>query len=991
MVRKVAVFVFLCLSVVATIVNSAFGVAPNPITFNFETSAISGFNTPYHIITADFNNDTKPDLAVTNWLGNQLIILLGDGQGHYSVVSTLATGVHPNFIAAGDFDNNGTTDLAITNGSVLRDLTLFFNDGTGTSWTTTTLSTEGDADLVAVVAANFSPSTDSNIDLLILKDSGAADFYEVWQGNGAGAFTEISSGNTGSLPIFAAAGDFNGNGNVDIAIVNYYGDTPTILLGNGDGTFSEAPGSLVTLTQPRAIAVGHLNGDAYIDLAVTNLGDNTVSILLGNGDGTFSAAANVASSGGVAGIVISDFDGDGKNDIAVAKFNANIVSIYRGNGNGSFDPTSTDFSTGTGPSFIVSGDLDKDGKPDLVVTNYNSNDVTILLNRSGECVQAPSGLLAWWTGDGNANDVISGNGGTLVNGATYAAGMVEEAFSFDGVDDYVQVSGMMADFGSNLFSVAFWMNSNNAGNIAYILGKSHPDGGQGWDIRLHDNRIQVVGVDGWPAQYNIQTEQVIVASQWHHVAVTATATAVDVYVDGILRGSSGRQAISLASNPFRMGYTTNFGGTPFNGLLDEVQIYDRALSAEEIAALYAAAGMCTPEDTTPDPFSFTDQTDVPLNTLVTSDSVTVTGIEEPASISVSGGEYEINGSGTWMSEASTVNNNDTVRVRQTSSGNFSTQTDTTLTIGGVSDTFSVTTLAADTTPDAFFFTDQTDVPIHTLIISNAVTVAGINSPSSISITGGEYSINGGAFTSTAGVVNNGDTVRVRQTSSASFNTTTDATLTIGGVNDIFSVTTMGLTGLVVTSANGGESWQSGTTQTIRWDYAGNPGTYVKIELLKGGVLNKVITSFARASSRSYSWKIPATQTPGADYSIRITSKTTPSFTDTSDSTFTVLGPSVTLTSPNGGESWVPGTVQTIRWTFAGAPGTSLKIELLKGGVLNRTITTFATTSRGYYSWKVPATQVAGADYSIRITSRTNPSCIDVSNGNFTIGSQGLKR
>jgi hypothetical protein len=988
-VRKVAVFVFLCLSVVATAANSAFGVAPNPVTFNFETSTISGFNGPYHIITADFNNDTKLDLAVTNWPGDQLTILLGDGLGNFSVVSTLTTGVHPNFITAGDFDNTGSIDLAVTNGSGLRDVTRFFNDGTGTSWTTSTLSIGSDADVSSIVAANFTPSTDSNIDLFIVKNSGiVADFYEVWQGNGSGGFTEIASANTGNFPIFAAAGDFNGDGSLDIAVANYDSNSLTILLGNGDGTFSAAAGSPITVgTNPRAIAPGHLNGDAHTDLAVTNLGSNTVSILLGNGDGTFSAAANVTSSGGVAGIVISDFDGDGKNDLAVTRFNANVVSIYRGNGDGTFDSTSIDFSVGMGPFFIASGDFDKDGKPDLALTNYTSNDVTVLLNRSVVCLQAPEDMVSWWTADGNANDVIGGNGGTLANGTTYSAGMVDQAFCFDGVDDYVQVSGTVADFGSNPFSVDFWMNSNNDGNIAYVLGKSHPDGGQGWDIRLHDNRIQVVGVDGWPAQWNIQTDQVIVANQWHHVAVTATASAVEVYVDGILRGSSGRQTISLASNPFRIGFTSNFGGTAFNGLLDEVQIYDRTLAAEEIAAIYAAgsAGMCLAEDTTPDPFSFTDQTDVELNTLVTSDAVTVTGINAAASISVSGGEYEINSSGTWTSEDGTINNNDTVRVRQTSSDSFSTQTDTTLTIGGVSDIFSVTTLAADTTPDAFSFTDQTDVPLSTLITSNTITVAGINSSSPISITGGQYSVNGGTYTASAGTVNNGDTVSVRQTSSASFNTTTNATLTIGGVSDSFSVTTLELLGLVVTSANGGESWQSGTTQTIRWDYAGNPGTYVKIDLLKGGVLTKTLTSFAKASARSYSWKIPAIQTPGADYAIRITSKTDPALTDTSDTTFTVLGPSVTLTSPDGGENWGPGTTQTIRWTYAGSPGTSLKIELLKGGILNRVITTFASTSRGYYSWKVPATQAAGGDYSIRITSKTNPFCADVSNADFAIG------
>jgi hypothetical protein len=177
------------------------------------------------------------------------------------------------------------------------------------------------------------------------------------------------------------------------------------------------------------------------------------------------------------------------------------------------------------------------------------------------------------------------------------------------------------------------------------------------------------------------------------------------------------------------------------------------------------------------------------------------------------------------------------------------------------------------------------------------------------------------------------------------------------------------------------------TQTVRWDYTGNPGAYLKIELLKGGVLNKVITSLARTSTRSFNWRLPATLTPGTDYSIRITSRTNSAFTDTSDSNFTIAAPTVTLVSPNGGENWVPGTTQTIRWAYAGSPGTSLKIELLKGGVLNRVITTFASTSRGYYSWKVPATQATGGDYSIRITSKTNPSCTDVSNAVFRIGSE----
>ena len=102
-------------------------------------------------------------------------------------------------------------------------------------------------------------------------------------------------------------------------------------------------------------------------------------------------------------------------------------------------------------------------------------------------------------------------------------------------------------------------------------------------------------------------------------------------------------------------------------------------------------------DTTPDSFVFTGQAKATLNTLVTSNSITVTGINTAAPVTISGGEYEINGSEIWSSMSGTVVNGNALRVRQTSSPNYETKTDTVLTIGGVSGTFSVTTLPPDIT------------------------------------------------------------------------------------------------------------------------------------------------------------------------------------------------------------------------------------------------------------------------------------------------------
>lgn len=118
-------------------------------------------------------------------------------------------------------------------------------------------------------------------------------------------------------------------------------------------------------------------------------------------------------------------------------------------------------------------------------------------------------------------------------------------------------------------------------------------------------------------------------------------------------------------------------------------------------------------DTVPNAFSFTDATGVDLSTVSASNSITVSGINAPSAISVSGGEYEKNGSGTWTGSAGTVVNGDTVKVRGTSSASNSTAVNVVLTIGGVSDTYTITTVAAAGGP-AFSFTplayyDETSV------------------------------------------------------------------------------------------------------------------------------------------------------------------------------------------------------------------------------------------------------------------------------------------
>ena len=189
----------------------------------------------------------------------------------------------------------------------------------------------------------------------------------------------------------------------------------------------------------------------------------------------------------------------------------------------------------------------------------------------------------------------------------------------------------------------------------------------------------------------------------------------------------------------------------------------------------------------PNAFAFPPKTVQAAGVLVVSDPITVGGISAAAPISIAGGDYQING-GAFRSDLASVMNGDHVSVRVVSpSPGLSASA--TLDIGGVTAAFMVTT-ASDTSPNPFSFTPVTDAPLGIALASNPIKVSGINTPAPISVSGGEYAVSGGAFTSAQATVCNGCSVEVRVASAASYGATTSATLTIGGVSAAFSVTTL---------------------------------------------------------------------------------------------------------------------------------------------------------------------------------------------------------
>jgi len=232
---------------------------------------------------------------------------------------------------------------------------------------------------------------------------------------------------TGNGPSAIAAGDFNGDGRLDLAVVNTTDGTVSILLGNGEGTFQPAV-PYAAGNMPNAIVVGDFNGDGKLDLAVLDSlsgGDSTVTILMGNGDGTFMAAPTPPFFVGatLTSIAVGDFDGDGKLDLAVAytttiDISGNLeaqanVSVLRGNGDGTFhSPVSVWSSVGVSSAAVAVGDFNNDGKLDLITTD-SAPEVVALMGNGDGTFQAPvsssvpfiavSIAVGDFNGDGNSD------------------------------------------------------------------------------------------------------------------------------------------------------------------------------------------------------------------------------------------------------------------------------------------------------------------------------------------------------------------------------------------------------------------------------------------------------------------------------------------------------------------------------------------------------------------------------------------------------------
>jgi hypothetical protein len=290
--------------------------------------------------TADFNHDGNQDLVVGNFGSNSASILLGTGTGSFGTATNYTVGTGPQGVDVGDFNRDGNADFATSN-FTSNDVTIRLGTGTGSF---------------------------------------------------GAAFTFCLNG--GTRPFRISVGDFNNDRNPDLAAADSGTGNLSILLGTGNACtgancFGTATNFPAGGTSPRRARVGEFNGDGNQDLAVANFGSNTVTVLLGTGTGSFGSPTSYAVGNQPSTPAIADVDLDGIQDLLVAAGGSgpsgNEVSVLLGTGTGTFT-AATNFTMGNGSQAVTIGDFNKDDWPDIATSNSGSRSVSVRLNTTQSVV-----------------------------------------------------------------------------------------------------------------------------------------------------------------------------------------------------------------------------------------------------------------------------------------------------------------------------------------------------------------------------------------------------------------------------------------------------------------------------------------------------------------------------------------------------------------------------------------------------------------------------
>lgn len=357
---------------------------PPDLLYLFATYAVG--KNPTAVKAGDFNQDGFSDLVTSNISANTLSILIGNGDGSFQPHVSIPACKEPRNLAIRDFDDDTHQDLAIAcSGS--DDVAIFLGRGDGTFEKAALYHVNRTP--VSIASGDF--NSDRHLDLVTALRN---DKLQLFFGNGNGTFRLGPLYEYGDTPTSVASADLNQDGHLDLAVTNGgpMSSAVSIWLGQGDGNFLR-PTDYRTGKRPLSVSFADFNNDGAMDLLVVNGQMNTITVFLGNGDGTFQDGIDSGGDAGPNHGLAQDFDGDDVFDAAVVNIQSGSISVLFGKGDGSFYYPPRHYATPRGPFALTSLPIaaGRDEEPGLAIVNNAEHSVSIFLHyglKSREQVEA---------------------------------------------------------------------------------------------------------------------------------------------------------------------------------------------------------------------------------------------------------------------------------------------------------------------------------------------------------------------------------------------------------------------------------------------------------------------------------------------------------------------------------------------------------------------------------------------------------------------------
>lgn len=569
-------------------------------TFTKASPDLNAGSSPNYVAVDDFNEDGVPDLVIANGMSygeRVLSFLQGKGNGEFEPRTTFYLGYEPaNGIALGDFNHDGHSDVFVPNWYPGGSVQILLGDGNGSFSLSATWAVEGRANNVSVGDYNL----DGNLDGVVCNWDNSK--ITIIYGDGSGGFVSDKKLTTGTRPQNVGTADFDHDGDEDLVLACALNPTVTVFRNNGNNTFTKQELNLNTdLGGAGIVRIGDFNNDGYADLVTLTRqsGQWSLSVFLWDTNtGMFSAPSLNSSIEYLAympnALDSADFNGDGLLDVVLGDRGDLKISIYLGNGDGTLALSSQiDVALGGTPIGVAVLDLNVEppfpplGEGLILKYTFSNNNGSVVLDESG-----------------------NGHNAAVLNGAVYISdGRFGGAYHFDGTNDVILVND---DLGYQpAGTISFWMKADAVENWRNPFSTDYAS----WDDNIRfeesvDGKF-IMGALGLgtvsPAPGGVYEETYtdsLESDRWYHVVYAWDEARDYGYLDGQLVFTSFHPAADVKVHP-NLGTAGSYRPTTLDlnrvaigngysqeanrhwkGFVDEVYIYNRVISSEEVLALY---------------------------------------------------------------------------------------------------------------------------------------------------------------------------------------------------------------------------------------------------------------------------------------------------------------------------------------------------------------------------------------------------------------------